>query len=151
MKTMPDELDKRYQTLVVLWFSLLMSIAMYLLVAVFIAPQLNPGPAAAAGPMLTVVLTSVGIMLVILSFPVKGKLLKRSVTQQDASLVQKALVIACALCEACALLGLVERFVGGEQYYYLLFIFGACGIALHFPRRRQLEAATYKTAGQLVQ
>jgi FtsH-binding integral membrane protein len=148
---MPDELDKRYQTLVALWFSLLMSIGMYLLVAVFVAPQLNPGPASAAGPMLSVVLTAVGIMLVIVSFPVKGKLLERSITQQDASLVQKALVIACAMCEACALLGLVERFVVGKQYYYLLFIVGAFGIALHFPRRQQLEAATYKTTGQLVQ
>ncbi|MDQ1706802.1 MAG: hypothetical protein QOJ88_13 [Pyrinomonadaceae bacterium] len=148
---MPDELDKRYQTLVTLWFSLLMSIGMYLLVAVFVAPQLNPGPASAAGPMLSVVLTAVGIMLVIVSFPVKGKLLERSITQQDASLVQKALVIACAMCEACALLGLVERFVVGKHYYYLLFIVGAFGIALHFPRRQQLEAATYKTTGQLVQ
>ena len=64
--------------------------------------------------------------------------------EQDISLVQKALVIACAICEAAAVLGLVERFAVSGRDYLLLFVIAAFGIALHFPRWSQLEAASYK-------
>jgi hypothetical protein len=83
------------------------------------------------------------------SFAVKQKLLKRSVEKQDIGLVQKALVIACAMCEVSALLGFVERLVIGNREYYWLFLFAAGGIALHFPRRSQLESASYKQPGEL--
>ena len=65
-------------------------------------------------------------------------------------LVQKALVIACAMCEAGALLGLVEYFIVGTREYYLLLVVAAGGIALHFPRRSQLEAASYQSRNPLI-
>jgi hypothetical protein len=94
-------------------------------------------------------LTALGTFLVIVSFAVKGKLLERSVEKQDISLVQKGLVIACGMCEVSALLGLLERFVIGNREYYWLFVLAAAGTAFHFPRRRQLEAASYKNPAQL--
>ena len=56
-------------------------------------------------------LTALGTFLVIVSFAVKAKLFERSVERQDVSLVQKGLVIACAMCEVSALLGLLEHFL----------------------------------------
>ena len=133
------DFDKRYQTMLILWFALLMSVAMY-----FVVSQLAPPAAAPPNPILTFTLTAVGTFLVGISFVLKRKLLRRSVDEQDLSLVQKALVIACAICEAAALLGLVERFAVSGRDYLLLFVIAAAGIALHFPRRSQLEAASYK-------
>jgi hypothetical protein len=59
-------------------------------------------------------------------------------------LVQPAMVVACAMCEVSALLGVMERFVIGSGEHFLLFLIAAVGIALHFPRRDQLLAATWK-------
>jgi NADH:ubiquinone oxidoreductase subunit 2 (subunit N) len=143
-----NDLDKRYQTLVVLWFALLLSVGMYFLFLTFAAPTIQTEPANRSS-LLIVVLTALGVFLVIASFAVKQKLLKRSVENQDVGLVQKALVIACAMCEVSALLGFVERLVIGNREYYWLFLFAAGGIALHFPRRSQLESANYKKLGEL--
>ena len=146
---METDLNKRYQTMIVLWFALLMSVATYFLVSVFVPPRItsdsNP-----SGSLVMFGLTALGTFLVVISFAVKNKLLKRSVEQQEIGLVQQAMIIACALCEAAALLGLVEYFIVGSREHYLLLAIGAGGIALHFPRRSQLEAASYQKRNTLV-
>ncbi|HEY6231866.1 MAG TPA: hypothetical protein VIW64_11415 [Pyrinomonadaceae bacterium] len=133
------DLAKRHQTMIVLWAALLMSVVMY-----FFVSQLAPPATAPPNSMLTFTLTAIGTFLVVISFVIKQKLLKQSVDNQDIGLVQKALVIACAVCEAAALLGLVERFTVSGRDYLLLFVIALAGIAFHFPRRSQLEAASYK-------
>ena len=145
---METDLDKRYQTLVLLWFGLLMSVAMYFLVSL-IAPAINDQTGNQPNSILVIALMVVGFLVVILSFAVKNKLLSRSVEKQDVGLVQKSLVIACAMCEVSAVLGLMERFLIGYRYYYFLFLFSAVGIALHFPRRTQLQNASYRNQAQL--
>ena len=145
---MEDNLDKRYQTLVVLWFALLMSIGVYFLFSVFVIPPVSNEARNPSRSLLIVVLTALGTFLVIVSFAVKTKLFERSVERQDISLVQKGLVIACAMCEVSALLGLLEHYIIGNREYYLLFLVAAAGTAFHFPRRSQLEAASYKNRAQ---
>jgi len=139
------DLNKRYQTMIVLWFALLMSVSMFFLFSLFVTPNIGKEPNNSTRALLIVALTALGTLLVILSFAVKNKILERSVDKQDLSLVQKALVIACAMCEASALLGLIEHFIIGNREYYLLFVLAAGGIAFHFPRRIQLEAASFKS------
>jgi uncharacterized membrane protein len=139
-----NDLDKRYRTLVVLWFGMLMSIATLFVFTLFIGPPFSGGPTSGPNKILLFVFAAVGMFLVVLSFAVKGKLLARSVDQQDASLVQTALVISLAMCEVSALLGVVERLVVGNREYYLLFLLAVIGLVLHFPRREALVAATWK-------
>jgi hypothetical protein len=93
---------------------------------------------------LIVAFIALGTFSVIVSFVVKRKLLERSVEKQDVNLVQKSLVVACAMCEVSALLGLVERLAIGNREYYLLFLMAAAGTASHFPRREHLLAASYQ-------
>ncbi len=138
---MDTNLDKKYQTLVVLWFAMMMNIVVFFMVALFAAPE---APPSTGGSILLFVLAGSGAFLVVISFAIKRKLLERSVLNQDVTLVQKALVIACAMCEVAAILGLLQRFIMKGNDFYLLFFVAAVGTALHFPRREQLEAATYK-------
>ena len=140
---MEVDLSKRYQTMLTLWFALLMSIVMYF-VFLQVAASSIANPENPPDSRLVVVITALGAVFVLVSFVVKRKLLERSVEKQDVLLVQKALVFACALCEISALLGLLERFLFGNRQYYLLFILAAAGDLFHFPRRSQLEAASYK-------
>lgn len=140
---MEIDLNKRYQSMLILWFALLMSVVMYFVFLQVAAPAIanaeNPPDS-----RLVVVITALGALFVLVSFVVKRKLLERSVVEQDTAIVQKALVVALALCEVSALLGLLERFLFGNRQYYLLFILAAAGGLFHFPRRSQLEAASYK-------
>lgn len=140
---MTEDLNKRHQSMVILWFALMMNIGVFFLFTFFGAPEPNDAPAPQTSS-LVLALTGVGAFLVLLSFPVKRKLLERSVDNQDVRLVQIGLVVACAMCELSALLGLLERFIIGSRYFYLLFIMAVMGTAFHFPRRQQLLAASYK-------
>jgi hypothetical protein len=146
---MDIDLNKRYQTLVILWFALLMSVGFYFMVLMFVAPVAGGESRNPPSSLLIVAITALGSLLVVGSFAVKRKLLNRSVEIQDVNLVQKGLVIACAMCEATALIALLEHFVFGNRESYLLLLLAAFGTALHFPRRRQLESATYKNPANL--
>lgn len=141
---MEVDLNKRYQTLLILWFALLMSVVMYFVFVQIAAP---PIANAETSPNSTLIIgiTALGALFVLVSFVVKRKLLEQSVEKQDPGLVQKGMIVALALCEVAALLGLLERFVFGNREYYLLFIVAALGDFFHFPRRSQLEAASYKS------
>jgi ATP/ADP translocase len=141
---MAVDLNKRYQTMLILWFALLMSVVMYFVFLQFAAPAIANAENQ-PNSRLIVVINALGAVFVLASFVVKRKLLERSVEKQDVVLVQKAMVFACALCEVSALLGLLERFVVGNREYYLLFILAAVGDLFHVPRRSQLEAASYKS------
>ena len=138
---MDANLAKRYQTLVILWFAITMNIVVFFMVALFVAPK---APTSSVSSIVMFVLAGLGTFMVVLSFAIKRKLLERSVENQDVTMVQKALVIACAMCEVAALLGLVGRFTNGGNDFYLFFLVALIGTALHFPRREQLEGATYK-------
>lgn len=140
--------DARYRIMLILWCAQLMSIGFLFFLSLFLGPQVDTEISNQPGrhPVLIGALTAMGTLLVILSFAVKRKFLAQSVEKQSLDLVQKALVIACAMCEASALLGLLERFLIGNREYYLLFLIAAIGTALHFPRREHLLSATYKTS-----
>jgi hypothetical protein len=146
---MEIDLNSRYQTLIILWFALLMSVVMFFVISFLAAPDITPGPTGPSRGMIIFGLTALGTFLVVMSFVVKHKLLERSVDKQDTSLVQKALIVACAMCEISAILGLLGRFLVGNRESYLLFVIAIAGAAAHFPRRSYLEAASFKSTHTL--
>ena len=145
---MEVDLDKRYQTILTLWAGLLMSIVMYFVFMRFIAPEFAT-PSDSPNNALLIGMAVASAFFVIASFFVKAKLLERSVEKQDAMLVQKAVIISCAMCEVAAVLGMVAGWIFTSRISYLLFLMAAAGVLLHFPRRSQLEAASYKRNGGL--
>lgn len=138
-----EDLNKRYQTILVLWAAFLMNVAGFFVVTIVAAPQIAEPPPFRS--VLTFTMAGVGTFLTVISFVIKGKFFRRAVDEQNVPLLQTGLVIACAMCEVAALLGLVEAFVIGGRDHYLLFLIAVVGILFHFPRRSQLEAASYKT------
>jgi hypothetical protein len=140
---MPTDLDKRFQALIILWVGIASSIGLLFAVTLFVPRDAFDEPTNPPSAFLLFALAALGTFLVVISFAVKRKILQTSVEKQDVTLVQKAVVIACALCEAAALLGLLGRFVAGTRDYLLLFLVAAVGIALHFPKRDQLIAASW--------
>jgi hypothetical protein len=141
---MEIDLRQRFQTMLTLWFALMMSVVMYFVVSVVTSsPPANPPDRQSSG-LLALGSFVLGALFIAISLAVKKKFLDRSIVNQDVGLVQRGMIIACALCEVCALLGLLGHFIFGNREYYFLFLLAAGGMAVHFPRRSQLEAATYK-------
>jgi len=135
------KLDARLRVMLILWFALLSSVVIYFLVSLVIQ---RPNGDGGENRILTFVLTAVGTFALIVSMALKQRFLAQSVDQQRLELVQTGYIGALALCEFAALLGLVDRMVTGNRYYYVLFVIALIGMALHWPRRDHLLAASYK-------
>src|SRR5688572_30005159 len=140
---MATDLDTRYRTMLILWLALLMSVVMLFVMTIVVAPASLGSDRDAPTSVVLFALAAVGTFLVVLSFAVKRKFLQRSVEKQDVSLVQQALVVACAMCEVSALFGVVERFLIGSGDHYVLFLVSVVGLALHVPKRDHLLAASW--------
>ncbi len=140
---MPNDLDNKYKAMLMLWFGIAMSIGGLFAVTVFAAPEALGSDRDVPAGFALFAMAGVGTLLVVLSFAVKRKLLQRSVEKQDVMLVQQAMIAGCAMCEVSALLGVAERFLIGSGDHYLLFLVSAIGIALHFPRRDHVLAASW--------
>jgi hypothetical protein len=140
---MAIDLDTRYRTMLILWLALLMSVVMFFVMTMVVAPVPSDSDRGVPTSFVLFAMAGVGTFLVVLSFAVKRKLLQRSVEKQDVTLVQQALIVGCAMCEVSALLGVVERFSIGSGDHYVLFLVSAIGIALHFPKRDHLLAASW--------
>ena len=138
-ETDQPNIDPRYRMLLILWFAICMSVLIFLVVINF-----TPVPAA-ANRQLTLVLNSVGIVPVALSFLLKQRALVKSVETQRLDLVQSAYVLSFALCESSALLGVVDHFTTGSRYSYFAFVIAGLGLLLHFPQRKNLvNASSFK-------
>lgn len=122
-----------------LWIALVLSIGAYYALTLFVEqPEEHPNTA------LSVTLLALGLLMVPLSFVIKNKILRQAAEQQRAPLVQQGYIVAWAIVEVAALLGLLDFFVTGHRLYFLLFIIAVCGQLLHFPRRQHLLDASFK-------
>ncbi len=135
----PDQnqsnIDARYRTLLSLWAAMFVSVLSFLLFINLAAVK------PIANPRLSLILNLAGIAPVSMSFVLKIKILQKSIDTQRLDLVQTAYVLAFALCEMSAILGLMSRYLTGSNDYYIGLGFALFGILLHLPRKRYLLAA----------
>lgn len=126
----------RHRTILILWFAMVTSVFTLLVLV-----QFTPIRESSDG-RLSLILNSAGIVPLGLSFLLKQRILEQAANQQRLDLVQVAYVLAFALCEMAALLGLVDHFLSGSRYYYVGFLFAGLGLLLHFPRKQHLLDAS---------
>ncbi len=136
--------DARHRVLLIMWGAFLASIVMYILVAYFIRPAGTGDGSGDNNLVVIIVLMMAGVSMVAVSFIIKNGLLAQAVSRQRIDSVQVAYIVAFALCESAALMGLVATFITAEAYSFLLFVIGAVGLLLHMPRRDHLLAASFK-------
>src|SRR5688572_10329488 len=104
--------ELQYRTMTIVWAALFFSQFLLLLILYFIKPELYSFDF--RKPLLDeqnfvfiIAMAVVGISTFAASFILKSKLLKQAIESQSTVLVQTALIIACALCEAITLFGFV--------------------------------------------
>jgi len=114
------------------------SIVLYYGLTFFVTPSGNTDP----NSTLFLILVVIALSITMISFLVKNRLLSRAIEQHNVQLVQQAYIVALALTEVAALLGLLYFFMTGDRYYPILFVIAACGQLLHFPRREHVINAS---------
>ena len=129
--------EARHRILLFLWFGILMSMAMFLGLTLYV-PSNNPE----LNSTLSFALIGAAFMVVILSVLVRLRIVQRAIEKRDAAMLQAGYVVSFALCEAAALSGVIDHFVTGSSYYYFSFALGLLGMLGHFPKKDHVRAAT---------
>lgn len=138
-------LEVRLRTLRILWAVFLTTVGLYVLVTISARPSADElAEGGRDNPALLMALAVAGLSTVAISFVLKGRFYARAAERGDPAQLQQGFIIAVVLCETCVLLGMVGLFVTWNSYAYALFVLGALGIALHFPRREDVAATYYK-------
>lgn len=136
--------EGRLRSLRTLWIGLVLSIGGYFVVTLFAKRSEDLVP----NPTLSLILLAGCLTTTLAAFLIKSKLLNRAIEQQQPPMVQQAYIVGWAITEVGALLGVLDFFVAGNRYYYVLFIIAAVAQLLHFPRREHVlnSAATKQIA-----
>ena len=136
-----------YQNLVVIWFALLMSQAVFFVVASFMKPGLArfhaSTPFLTDKPAIVLAFCVSAIVFFGLGLILNRQHNTRAIRDRDATCMQTGLTIGCALSEIPSVLGLILALAFDYPYYYLWIALGAFGVLLHFPRKGNLDAANY--------
>ena len=123
-----------------LWIAMNMSVGFYYAFTFFAKRPENVAP----NSTLFLILAAISLSTVFISFPIKNKLISQATEQQHVPLVQQAYILAWALSEVPALLGLLDFYVTGNRYFYVLFLIAVLAQLLHFPRREHVINASFK-------
>jgi F0F1-type ATP synthase membrane subunit c/vacuolar-type H+-ATPase subunit K len=137
------------QTMTILWFALFVSQLLFLVLLYFVKPELFSldlsQPLVDDRNIIQVSTAAIAaVTSFVLSFTRSKFYLAKAAAEQNIVLVQTAMIIGCALCEAVSLLGLLLAFAFDYQYFFLWFLLGVGGTMLHFPRRQYIDEASYK-------
>ena len=126
----------RYRVFLVLWIGILMSVVLFLVLALAVAST------GVANPMLTYSLVGSGLVVVIVSVLLKQRLVKQAIERREIQSLQSAYIIGMALCESAALFGLLDHFVTGSNISWFSFLFALTGMVLHFQKKDHLRAVS---------
>ena len=148
MENEKTDLNKAYQTLIIIWAALLISQFLFLLLIFFVKPEVYnfdfTQPIGGKQPVFVMALAAVSVVNFFLSFGLRKNYLRESVEKQNVNLVQTAMVVGCALGESITIFGLMLVFMQSYQYFFLFFALGILTVVLSFPRRDDVMAAGFK-------
>lgn len=140
--------DQMHKTLIVIWGAMIFSQLILLAVVFITKPELLnfsfSKPLLGENAIAVMALAAAGFMSVVLSFVIAPHFKNQAISQQKPELIQTALVIGCAMCEACSILGIILAFAFNYQYFFLLIALGILAVIFHFPKKSDLEAASFK-------
>lgn len=135
------DIEQRMRTVRILWLALILNIGVFYFLTRVADRSENVEP----NNTLSLALLAIGLSSVLISFLVKSKLVSRAIEQRQVQQVQQGYIVAWAMCEVPALLGLVDFFVTSDPYFYAFFIIAAGADLFHFPRREHFENASFSS------
>lgn len=140
MSGVQENVEVRMRTMRTIWIAMLMSLGFYYAFTFILARPEEVEP----NNTLFLILVVIGFLTTLISFLIKNKLISQAIEQQHVPLVQQGYIAAWAVSEIPALLGLVDYFLTGNRYYYVLFGIAVFAQLLHIPRREHVINASFK-------
>jgi F0F1-type ATP synthase membrane subunit c/vacuolar-type H+-ATPase subunit K len=148
MRNQKSNVEGQYRVLTIIWLALLFSQLLFIALVFFAKPEVFrfdfSKPLLGNNAMMTGMFAALAISNLGMSFVLSRKYINQAIAEQKTELVQTATIIGCALCEAISLFGVVMAFAFSYQYFFLWCALGIMGTILHFPKRDNLVAASYK-------
>lgn len=135
----PVRIGSRFRGLVIIWLAQISSLVLLSVLALVLRPS-SANDGASSTTLAALAVPALGALAV--SFFVRARFVSRAAVERRPDLVTTGHVIAFALCEACAVIGLVTRFMTGAFGALYFFLAALVGFLLLFPRRAQIEAAS---------
>lgn len=146
MQNRNPNIEQQYRILMIIWFVLLFSQTMFPVVIYFSKAEVFSfdfsKPWLGENPAMTIAFAILAIVNLVISFVIEKRCVEQAIAERKFQYIQTGLIIACALCEAISLLGMVLAFTFAYQYFFLWFALGILGIILHFPKRDNVIAAS---------
>jgi hypothetical protein len=140
MQTQNENVEVRIRSMRVMWIALIFNIGLFFVLTLFAKRSEDVQP----NSMLSLILVVIAASTTLVSFLIKGKLLTKAIDQSQVQQVQQAYVVAWAVTEVAALLGLLDYFMTADRYYYVPFLIALCGQLLHFPRSEHVVNASFR-------
>lgn len=141
--------EQAYTTLVIIWFALLVSQGLFVLVIFFARPELFrfdfTQPLLGNNAVVIGVLSLISLSSLVTSFVLRRRFLAQAIDEQKVELLQTALIAGCSACEVVSFIGILLAFLFSYQYFFFFSILGIAGTALHFPLRDNVHAASFRT------
>jgi hypothetical protein len=141
-------IEQDYRNLAVIWFALFNSQIIFLVLIYFIKPEVYQldlrKPLLGEEAIIIIVFLFVALSLFIVSFIANRHFVSQAIDKQQPMLVQIGMIVACALCEAVSLFGLILVFMQSYQYFFIWFGLGMLGMIVNFPRRQNLIDASFQ-------
>lgn len=140
--------DAALQTMMVIWFALLVSQFLLVGFAYFVKPELLDLTDAELLPVeSTLLVTALGVAamsVLAVSLFLRKTFLARSVAEQNVQLVQSAMIAGIALSESVVLFGVLLAFLASYKYFFLFGILGIIGVLIHRPTKKAVLDATHR-------
>ena len=136
-------IELRLRTIRTLWFAMLMSLVMWYVLTLFVGRP----PDRAPNNTLFLVLVTAAVLTTLISFVIKNALVSKAIDRQQPLMVQQAYIVAYAINEVGGLLAILDYFVTGDRYYYVMLIVAGLGLLLQIPKREHVENASFKRSG----
>ena len=135
-----------YKNMAMIWLGLFSSQLMFVVVSFVAKPELLKfdlsAPPLGSEPMMVIVFAALGLMLIAASFIMKANFNRKATDTQQPGLVQTGMIVACAMCEATSIFGLVLAFAHSYQYFVCWIAAAMAGMAFHFPSRTAIMNAS---------
>jgi F0F1-type ATP synthase membrane subunit c/vacuolar-type H+-ATPase subunit K len=154
MSAPKPDIDQTYRTMLIVWVVLLFSQFALFGVSWSIGREaaaanleqgfLGPAPVIIIGAVV-LAFTNLAISIVI-----RRRSIEQAIAEQNIKPIQTGLIIGSALCESISLIGMVLLFGFAYPYFYFWFALGILGIFYHFPRRKNLMDASFRSDGQKI-
>lgn len=144
-----QEMDRGLMTMKIIWYAMLMSLAVYLLVGLMVVPNMPSTFTGDTFATLRMALYIIGFATLIAARYIKKLILGREgrsidpTQNQPSSLMAKyssAVIASLAMCESVAIYGLVLFFLGGNRTdLYVLLGISAAAMFYYRPRKEELD------------